>query len=275
MTSSLQSLNDATASAGQQLSTFMASPEAKKLLPYLLSGGVGAAVGGAVTGKRRAREGEGRLSHLGRVLTNALLTGGLAAGGHALINKGLEKTVGTVDESNALAGEGGDQGPLATNLRDVAFSPITAAGFGAAGLGLTRNRAGIGSGTAAYRTALGELTKQSPAQMVANNAGDNRFKMERDVMGPDKDLRDGSPGKPIFSHREIDPKLERLTHRAGLVTAESNTLKGVLQRVTRQGPLSTFGRTSGRIAGRAGLGLAAASVPALVGALLTSENKSE
>ena len=69
-----------------QASDFLQSDQFKTLAPYLISGGAGAVLGGLMTGRRRKRQGEGRLGHLGRVLRNALLAGGLAGGGHYLPN---------------------------------------------------------------------------------------------------------------------------------------------------------------------------------------------
>ncbi len=243
------SISDATSNAGQKLSEFMSSPQAKKLLPYLLSGGAGAVAGGVLTGKRRKREGEGRLAHLGRVLGNAAITGGLAAGGHALINKGLDNTVGAVDEKNALTGSAANQGPLSSTAKDIAFSPLTAGAAGVGALAATHKGDMLGAGLSGKKDALDALVKRvggsSNATFKTNSPLENRT-----ALGGNKDLH-------------------RLADRAGLITEDG--LKGALQKLTRKGPLSTFGRTPGRAIGRAGLGLAAASIPALAGALLTEE----
>lgn len=249
-----RSIADTASGAGKQLSDFMSSPEAKKLLPYLISGGAGAVAGGLATGKRRRSEGEGRLSHLGRVLSNAAITGGLAAGSHALINKGLERTVGSVDEKNALVGSEENRGPLSSAVHDAAFSPMTAGAAGVGALAATHGSGMLGAGHAGKKDALDALVKQvkgsSPATFRANSAASNKA-----ALGG-------------------QPDLQRLADHAGLITEEGNTLKGVLQRITRRGPLSTFGRTPGRAIGRGALGLAAAAIPALAGALITNENTS-
>lgn len=106
----------------------------QKILPYLISGGAGAALGGVMSGKRRKKNGEGRLGYLGRVLKNALVGGGLAAGGHALIGEGVKRIGGGAKDLPV----GTDDGPMETGLRSALTHPITAVGAGLAGLGLTR-----------------------------------------------------------------------------------------------------------------------------------------
>jgi hypothetical protein len=136
----------------EQLKGTLESEQFKKILPYLLVGGAGAAGGAALTGGRRNKKGESRLGYMGRVLRNALVTGGLAAGAAGLARYGADKL------SNPAASADGKQAPGLDNptdqaLRSSLFSPAAAVASGGLGLGLTHKIPGIGANTAARESA--------------------------------------------------------------------------------------------------------------------------
>ena len=116
-------MTDKPTNLRDQAASYLNSDAFKSLVPYLMSGGVGAIAGGAMSGRRRADSGESRVGYLGRILRNALIAGGLAGGAHYLGAKGLEKTVGNMsDSSTVLSGTPNDEGPLSTTVKNVAFS---------------------------------------------------------------------------------------------------------------------------------------------------------
>lgn len=255
-----------------QARDYLQSEDFKKLVPYLLSGGVGALAGGALTGRRREAKGEGRLGYLGRILKNALITGGLAGGAHYLVGKGVDKTVGNLaDSSKALTGTPNDEGPMATTVKNVAFSPLTAAGAGAGALALTHNNAAIGAG----------------------DKSDYLTRFSNEIGGKDKSwLRTATPSEVAAEVAKLAPEAqpvaERLRRAAGVPSssieagslgeligkipgADAPKVKGALSSVARRG-LGTFGQNWPRRTGRAALALTAASMPALLGALVTSDS---
>jgi len=249
-------------------SDFVGSDDFKKILPYLISGGASAAVGGLLSGRRRKKSGEGRLGYLGRILRNATIAGALGAGGHYLLGKGLDKTIGAIDAEQGLSGEGGDAGPLATTLKNIAFSPVTAAGAGGAALVATDKNGIIGAGRADRASKLSSLVKQLS---------------ERGHKGLDADvLRSKTPAEIA---QLVPDELEATRRAAGLPSSKlgnsfvgklpglgvekAEKLKGFISAQGRTGLLSTFGQSHPRRAGRGAIGLAAAGIPALAGAFLT------
>jgi len=142
----------------EQLKGTLESEQFKKILPYLLIGGAGAAGGAALTDGRRSKRGESRLGYMGRVLRNALVTGGLAAGATGLARYGMDKL------NNPAASADGKQTPDLANptdqaLRSTLFSPATAAASGALGLGLTHKLPGIGADTKSRESARKAVAK--------------------------------------------------------------------------------------------------------------------
>lgn len=226
---------------------YMNSDSFKKILPYLISGGTGAVVGGALSGRRRKNSGEGRLRYLARILGNATMAGGLAAGGHYLLGKGIEKTKGSVDSDSPITGAEQDTGPLASTTKNILFSPATAAGAGALGLGLTDKLPGIGAGRKGQADALDALIKRMPNSQDAS--------VLRTMKSPE------------ISNLKVPGNLQHLRQRAGLPSG--NGIKGLMSTLGRKGLLSTLGQTYPQRAGRGALGLAAAGIPALLGAYLT------
>lgn len=254
MLDNLNSLKD-------QAGDYLQSDDFKKLMPYLLSGGGAALAGGALTGRRKKEKGEGRMGYLGRILRNALITGGLGAGAHYLVNKGLDKTVGGIaDEANAAADAAPKSGPLETTVRNVAFSPLTAVGSGALGLGLTRGRKSIGAGDT-EKSLKGFVSSLQKAYGKKN--------------APSIDWLRDATAKEIGDLGNVDEHRRRLAGLPSDLTrgGERSKLKGLLSTAGRKG-LSTFGQTHGRRAGRGAIGLAAAGIPLLLGATLTSEENS-
>lgn len=242
----------------------LGSDQVKQLLPYLLAGAGGAALGGVMTGGRREHTNESRISYLGRILRNAALSGGLAAGSAALLHKGWDSTAGAVDKKNPITGSKGNEGPGSTLLRGLAFSPWTAAASGAAGLAAT-NKFSIGSGKKGQDAPLGLLAKglgTTPDDLRAATAADIH-RLTHDSDGKILQVQ-GAGG---------------VTHHAGKLRRAANLpsgkgVGGILSNITRRGPLSTFGATTGRRVGRGALGLLAAGAPAFTGAFLTNDPES-
>lgn len=80
---------DLMESIGKGLGSVRDTVTDPKVLPYLLSGGAGAAAGGFLTSRTPERPGEDRGSRRKRILRNAALLGAGTAGAHKLINDGL------------------------------------------------------------------------------------------------------------------------------------------------------------------------------------------
>lgn len=252
-------INSITDQAGD----YFKSDGFKQIAPYLMSGGGGAVLGAILSGRRRKQDGESRLSYTGRILANALMAGGLAGGGHALLEKGWNKTIGAADGENLLTGaRKADDGPLTTTAKNVLFSPLTAAGAGGAALAATHKGSIIGADPKGTERMLKDIARRF-------NGGSQSVEQLK-LMSP-------------AAGAEVDAAVGHLARqRAGIPSSglgpygapgKTSVLKGLVSRATRRGPMSTFGQTWPRRAGRGALGLAAAGVPALFGAFLT--NKSE
>ena len=245
-------------SATQGASKAIGDIDINKIAPYLLAGGVGAAAGALTTGKRRKKKGEGRLSHLGRVLGNALMAGGLAGGGAALLHKGYKSTTGAADDV-AKATEP-NEGPLESTVRGVAFSPLTAVGAGAAGLGLTRDNKTFGAGG-------DDAAKHLKA--LAIKLGLKETDLQGGISAADVNAKIQSTADPSKIGKTF-ADLER-NRRMANVAGGSTKLHQIASRVSRNSPLSTFGPTWGRRAGRGVLGLTAAALPAIIGSFATKD----
>jgi len=247
-----------------QAGDFLGSEDFKKIMPYLLSGGAGAAVGGVMSGRRRKENGEGRVGYMGRILRNALMAGGLAGGSHYLLGKGLDKTLGSIDGQHVRTGKGEDSGPLASTVKNVSFSPLTAAAAGGAGLVMTHGNELIGAGNAGKASNLKALAKQLKGMDVDVLKSKNVNEIADLV--PDH-LEDTRRAAGLASSK-IGPGQEFLKSIPGLTPEKAEKLKGYLSTIGRKG-MSTFGQSHTRRAGRGALGLAAAGVPALAGAFMT------
>lgn len=226
-------------------------------LPYLLSGGAGALAGGLLTQRQREDEGESRGEYLRRVLRNAALTGGLASGGHLLLNKGVESIIGDADDrqTGILTGDESTEGPLSSTIKQLAFSPFTAAGAGATGLAMTRKKDLIGVPDTADDLALlakkldmdpREVQRLTPEQVGAKVSGNATLERLRRAAG-------------LGSTSDAPSYLQNL----------SAERKGQVSNIGRRYAGKLLGQTPGRWAGRGAVGLAAASIPALLGAALT------
>ena len=256
-----------------QVGAFAQSDELKAAIPYLLSGGAGALAGGLVTGRQREEKGEDRSDYLKRILRNALVAGGMASGGHYLLNKGVESTVGSLADENALTGgtETGEQGPLGSLARDVAFSPLTALGAGAAALKATHNSDLVGHGNpdAFLRAFMKQTGTTDSAEHLRHVASPEYI----ESLGGDDSLRQkaGLPSTKMRPGTEFLNKIPQgVLDRIPGVEGDVSKLKGGLSSLTRKAG-RTFGQTHGHRAMRGSIGLAAAGLPALVGALLTDE----
>lgn len=243
-----------------QAGSFLESDELKSMLPYLISGSAAAAAGGLASGRRREEKGESRGGYLARVLRNAVIAGGLGAGGHYLVNKGLESTVGGLADEQAISGDADNEAPLATAVKNVAFSPLTAAGSGALALGMTHNKPIIGAGdTSDFLDRFAKETGQKAKTLRTMTPE------EIGQLGGSERLRQLA-GLPSDRMREGTKFVEKIPG-----VKDPAAVKGSLSSLLRRGPLSTFGQSNPRRAGRGALALAAAGVPALLGALLTNE----
>lgn len=241
-----QTISDAMSDISGKAGEVMNSEQFKKLLPYLLTGGAGAAVGGMVTGKRDVRKGESRTSHLGRVLLNALLVGGGAAGATALLSRSKDNLLGSQEEMTQMLNKD-NEGPMAATTRAVAFSPLTAMGAGALGLGATQGSKGfLGAGTHESEAALSALAKKvklSPAEL--------KLKTPEEIAA-----------------LNLTGSSNKLRQAAGI--GSGTGARGVVSNLARRG-LSTFGQSWPRRMSRGALGLTAAAIPALLGAALTKD----
>lgn len=249
------------------------SEEFKKALPYLLAGGLGASAGALATGGRNKRKDESRMSHVGRVLRNALLTGGLAAGGTALVNAGLDNTVRAVDKDNFATGGPGNEGPLSSGLKDALFSPVSAVGAGGLGLALTHNAGSFGAGKADKANNV-KLLRQRLGMSEGDFAPKTSADIDAAIRSKATPAFKGAPFAPPTPDKQVLAELMRLRQRAGMIGGDTR-LKRIASAVTRRGPLATFGQTAGRRVGRGALGLATAAIPALAGALLTNDTSAE
>jgi hypothetical protein len=301
---SLSNVGDAVRNMGGRVGEFAASDELKSVLPYLLSGGAAAVVGGMSAGRQKAEKGEERSDYLKRVLRNALLVGGTAAGGHYLLNKGVEKTVGGFSPAAALGGGQAVEGPGATMVKNIAFSPLTAAGAGASALYATHNRPGIGAGDLKeYRKRFAnDASPYSPtplssgrlSTMSAREIGDLERSM-RAAKLDEKTLQSllrarqraglASDYVDPATHKQLAGLLNRIPGSTGLLNRipglknlsskdeQLAAIKGLMSEAARTRVGSTFGQSTLRRAGRGSLALTAAALPALLGAFIT--NKSE
>jgi len=253
-------------SPGEAFKELLQSDHIRKLLPYLLSGGVGALAGGVMTGGRRKSDGESRGGHLSRVLGNALIAAGLAGGSHYLLNKGLGDTVGAVEDGKGITGSKPEESPLASTVRNVAFSPLTALGSGAMGLAATHNREFIGSGAKDTAKIRENLAQKMKGVTDADLKYDSAKEIGARKIPTEKRRAAGLPSDEIVRSK---PGQKTLLEK--IFKGKARDVKGAISTATRRGPLATFGQTTPRRIGRGALGLAFAGLPALAGAFLTDK----
>ena len=309
------------------LKTTLQSDQFKKIMPYLLAGGAGATAGAFMSGGRRGRgkRRESRMSYLGRVLRNALATGGIAAGGTALARYGADK-LSSKEVTKGMQAPGMDN-PADQTLRSTLFSPVTALGAGTAGLWATHKLPGIGANTASTtknREALaaalklddGNLGALTPSALkakmhaamqtapnsfvggikeTANRAGltvGNKIHSMKSMKG--LDLK-GALGGVVDDFKQTPDLTQAIKNiprsvstelgllgRSGAgrnITHNKNQamkmLKQLASKATRSGPLATLGQSGGRRSLRTGVGLAAAAIPALIGAFATDKKQEQ
>jgi hypothetical protein len=263
------------------------------VMPYLVSGAGGAALGGMLTGRRRKRSGESRMGHLGRVMTNALLAGGLTGAAHYGLSKGFGNTVGAVDESGALTGSDlSQENPLTSTVKGLAFSPLTAAAAGGTGLWMTQGSELLGVNTQREeaRKALKSLLpsgKKSTPWMATGAGGvplkvtaDSLLKLDAKQIGDlerrgliPADLRRAAGLASDAGNLQMDSATGKMVaaKNPGLFgKVDGSSTRGALSNILRKG-FSTLGQTHPQRIRRGALGLAAAGIPALLGALLTDK----
>lgn len=253
--------NDLTASAQE----FLGSDDFKKLLPYLLSGGAGAAGAAWLTGRRKKKQGEGRLGYLGRILGNAAMGGGLAAGGHYLLNKGLEKTVGGEGGLLEDLSSGPQEGPLEAGVRETLTNPATAALAGLGGLSLTSKWKGLGvpeepkaHATAQLRKILG-LDKSFMGSRNPRQMGDIIGTLPKELQGEANRLR-RMAGIASEGPRPANPSRWANLRRTG---------RGAASVLMRNGVAPLIGNNSLTRVKRLTVGGVSAGLPALLAALTT------
>lgn len=216
-------MTDAANAGIGKLNEVLHSDQFKKVLPYLLTGGAGAAAGAYLTGNRRKRQGEGRLGHLGRVLRNALVTGGLAAGATGLARYSADK----LDAQNKPNQAPAMNNPADAALRGTLFHPATAAAAGGLGLWATDRLPGIGAGRKGQGEALEEIRKAINIPDGTDKDGAPKFRQ----LANDTALKAVAPAKLsdylAKSNLENPDKLRRL---AGLTTGKQ------IQGTTPYGP---------------------------------------
>jgi hypothetical protein len=214
------------------------------------------------------------MSHLGRVLSNALIAGGLTAGSHALLSKGVATASGK-DVQDHISPELPDEGPLAANLRTAAFSPLTAGAAGAGGLLATSKLGLLGDGRAQVKMDRDNFISKmkghghaglSESDVTSMPTNDLQSKIDSASNRPPK----GTPRVASAQDEAIAEELKRLRQRGGIAGGDTK-LKQILSNISRRGPLSTFGQTTPRRIGRGALGLTAAAIPSILGALLTKD----
>ena len=268
--------------AKDSIGDFVQSEDFKKIMPYLVSGGGGALMGALMTGGRREQKGEGRLGHLGRVLGNALLAGGTAAGAHKLINYGIDQTTGGAE---AVQDSSTRSSPVENVISNTAFSPVTAGLFGGGALLATKNRDLLGSGMGkqtqvdGYNALWRQLKEQMGSEKMPLKDGstigsaEELSKLNRTQLNELLDSKKGGRGsgsalsaKDYLSSIEGNKGLHATARDHGIASGSwKSTPKAQLNRI--------FGKTVGKRSVRGGVGLAAALLPALAGSFMTSEEK--
>lgn len=314
------------------------SDQFKKILPYLIAGGAGATAGAYATGKRKSRQKESRLGYLGRVLRNALTTGGLAAGAVGLARYGADK-LKSPETINGMQ-PAGVENPTDQALRAALFSPVSALGAGATGLLATSKLPIIGADFATRDKVLNQIASnlstggktissedvlrmsrfdpvglRKMMESIQNSSGGSGpfvggidqvareagLTLGKDLpKGPTTNLRLRETLAKMIRNpgdikNEMDAMKDRLRYSpvgeaAANIKKNPKDIIGELKILKdMEGPkyraeqirqlgskfkrrgLSTLGQTGGRRAFRGGLGLAAAAIPALIGAFATDE----
>ena len=257
------------------------NPDVQKLLPYLLAGGAGAVGGAALGGRRRQRTGETRGQYLTRILRNAVVAGGLVGGGSYLAGEGFKNTLGSVDLERPMTGGKDDQNPIGSTGKEIAFSPATAALAGAGVLGATVNRPLIGANPGladAESKLLAGLKKLHGGKLPqgADSKAALEFTAKTDNAALQKLLGDATTPEGQALRMEAK-KLGLNVHDA----SKTINIPGINKTISPKhlahevaAPFSKImGRTAGRRIGRAGVGVAGALIPAILGSILTSKSE--
>jgi len=228
-----------------------------------------------------------------------LMVGGLAAGGHALIRKGIEKTKGSMDTENPWFGDEENANAIPKVIGGGLKNKGVAAALGAGTLYGTRNWAGVGngaSGRAQALAAIDERTKLSPSRIqLGGTRGAAQGGASIDAHGPSaaKFRRAAGLGsssafgfgkkslsdiRKMVKKRTVDQPWNMRGGTSATSEARSkvmdslrrrNSAKGVASSVTRGTLGKLLGQTKPRIAGRVGLGSAAALISMIAGKVMT------
>jgi hypothetical protein len=243
---------------------------------------------GALASGKKERD-EGKAGYVGRILRNAVLSGGLAAGATGLLGKAYSDAKDISDSPSPVLGEPGNEGPLATMAKGVLFSPGTALASGGLTLGLTDSNRLLGAGreqTARHlenfarninRTVGGRHTV-SPTDLEASSAKEiedliSRAAREGGDAGRLTKMR-RLAGLPGGAEIKLDSGILKDIPHKGMIEKSLTEGGRIGSTISRRG-LSTFGQTLPRRAMRGGLGLAAVLAPAVLGAFMEGRKKHE
>lgn len=193
------------------------SDDVKKLLPYLISGGIGAGVGALSTGGRRERQGESRSGYVGRILRNALLTGGITGAGHYAAKKGYDSLKDTVAPA---AGAPAPESAANESMRSLLFSPVLAAGTGAAALLGTAAVPGIGMNVDGIKTGRQDLAAKLSTKGSLGQAS-NVMTSQLGGMDKQKMLRE------LADRGVIGNEAKSMLNQAGFSTRKLPTIRGI------------------------------------------------
>jgi hypothetical protein len=200
-----------------------------------------------------------------------------------------------------------NQGPLESNLREIAFSPLTAGGVGVAGLLATDRLGMFGSGSKTEQALhaanlMKKLKIPSQSDFILTPASELNAKIEAAAAGAaslrmkDIDIQAAAAGAAAEAKlagsgtaaeaatrstltgalsaesagSSLGAELNKIRRAAGMAGGDT-LLHRIGSTVTRRG-LSTFGQSTSRRARRGAVGLVAAALPALAGTLLTPDH---
>jgi hypothetical protein len=257
----MEQAKGALASGASQAKSMAGNVDVQKLMPYLLAGGAGAVGGVALSGRRKARQGETRGQYLTRILRNAVITGALTGAGSYAAGEGLKKTFGKVDLENPITGTESDQGPLAATGRKALFGLPAAVISGGVGLTATVGGKRLGANPnlgEAEKILMSGLKRKHGANLPADITDVEVLKYMA-KSEPDA-LRNLLKGDKALIHEA--KRLGLNTHALGSIARKAHEVARI--------PSNLMGRTNGRRIGRSAIGLGAAFVPALAGAILSN-----
>lgn len=158
----------------------------KNTSPALLAGIIGATAGGGLTLASKRPRRETRSAYIARILKNALMTGGLAAGGAALLDKGMRSTVGSTNVAAPLAGDKGNEGPLPPLVKNLLYSPMASmVGAGGSVYGLSGLR-GMGAAQNKASDAFHSQLKRSLTDWADNTSDVHALEERASLLNPNR-----------------------------------------------------------------------------------------